>query len=131
MNIKQNGFVEKKEIFVEKNRLYLKDNIVYVTNVGEDTETKAIAMKKAYFELISDIEGKVNVFIDLSLSQKPSPKVRGIWKELTEHEKTGRIAFLVINPVLRMLASFVAGVSKNKDMRFFETKEKAVAWLKE
>ena len=73
----------------------------------------------------------MNVFIDLNKAGKGSPEARKIWKKLTENEKTGRVAFFGLHPVARVLASFTMGVSKNKDMRFFKTREEALEWLKE
>jgi len=50
---------------------------------------------------------------------------------VSEYEKTGKVAVFGLHPVARVIASFVMGVSKNKDMRFFKAKEEALAWLKE
>ena len=47
------------------------------------------------------------------------------------NEKFGKIAHWGINPVAKILASFVMGLSKKTEMRFFTSKEEALAWLKE
>ena len=121
-----------REIWVGKNRLYLgEDNIVYVTNVGEVDEKMAIACGEAFLKLINMVEGKVNALGDLNKAGKQSPEARKIWKELSENKKFGKIAIIGMHPVARVLASFVIGTTKKKDMRFFKTKEEALAWLKE
>lgn len=123
--------VSEREIWVGENRMYLgKDNIIYVTAGGESDEKIAIKCKEAMFNLINMVEGKANYLIDLNKAGKQSPESRKIWKELSEHEKAGKIAFFGLHLVARVLASFVMGLSKKKDSRFFETKEEALLWLK-
>ncbi|OGS20674.1 MAG: hypothetical protein A3J83_05110 [Elusimicrobia bacterium RIFOXYA2_FULL_40_6] len=132
-----NGIVKVKQIsereyVIGVNRIYLnEDNIVCVSNLGEENEKSAIAMKEAYFKLANIVEGKTNVLIDLTNAGKSSPEARNIWKELTENEKTGKIALFGLHPVARVLATFVITISKNKSMCFFNTKEEALSWLKE
>ena len=121
-----------REIWVGENRLYLgEDNTLHISDVGKVDEKIAILGKNAAFKLISMVEGKVNVFIDINQAGKQSPEARKIWKEFSEHEKFGKIALFGMHPVARVLASFVMGTTKKKDLRFFKTKEKALAWLKE
>ena len=48
-----------------------------------------------------------------------------------EDEKLVKIAIFGLNPVARVIASFIMGVAKKKDQRFFKTKEEALAWLKQ
>jgi len=50
---------------------------------------------------------------------------------MLEHERTGKVALFGLNPVARVIASFVMGVTRKKDMRFFKTREEALAWLRE
>ncbi|MBE3122383.1 MAG: STAS/SEC14 domain-containing protein [Thermoplasmata archaeon] len=77
------------------------------------------------------VKGKVNILVDLNQFGKASPESRKIFKEISEYEKTGKVAIFGTHPVARVLASFVMGITKKKDMRFFKTKEEAYAWLKE
>ena len=121
-----------REIWVGKNRLYLgEDNTLYISDVGKIDEKIAILCKNAAFKLSSMVEGKVNVFIDINQSGKQSSETRKVWKEFSEHEKFGKIALFGMHPVARVIASFVMGATKKKNMRFFKTKEEALAWLKE
>lgn len=119
-----------REVWVGKERIYLgEDNIFYITAGGEMDEKTAIQIKKVFLKLLNMAEGKVNYLIDLTEAKKQSPGARKIWKEMSEHEKTGKLALFGMHPLSRVLASFVMEVTKKKDMKFFKTKEKALAWL--
>ncbi len=121
-----------REIWVGKNRLYLgEDNITYFFMVGEHDENTARACGEAFLKLIKMGEGKVNALGDLNETGKQSPVAGKIWNEVSEHVKVGKLALIGMHPVARVIASFVIGTTKKKDMRFFKTKEEAMAWLKE
>lgn len=123
---------KEREICVGESRIYLgEDNIIYVTAVGSPDEKTAIANKEATDKLASMVEGKVNVFLDITAAGKQSTETRKVWKEYIESEKFGKFAFVGLHPVAQVLASFVMGISKKKDMRFFKTKQEALVWLKE
>ena len=122
---------EDREIWVGESRFYLgEDNILYVTVVGEVDEKIALATKEADLKFKNIVEVKFDVLGDLNRAGQPSSEARKIWKEMAEHEKTGKIAMFGMHPVARVLASFITGVTKKKDMRFFKTKEEALKWLK-
>jgi len=122
-----------REIWVEGSRLYLgEDNIHYITPFdGYMDGKRAIAASRASLKLMNMVQGKVNVLIDLNKAGKQSPEARKIWKEWNENEKTRKVAYIGLHPVAQVLASFVMGVTRKKDLRFFKTKEEALAWLKE
>lgn len=123
--------VSEREFWVGESRIYLgKDNIIYVTSVGEDDEKTALASKDVILKFADMVEGKVNLIADINKIGKQSSAARKIWKDLSEHEKGGKVALFGLNPVARMIASFIMGISRNKNMRFFKTKEDAFAWLK-
>ena len=124
--------VSEREIRVGENRLYLgEDNILYITPFGGDMDEKlATEACRAVLGLQNMIEGKVNALIDLNKVGKQSSEARKIWQEWSDNEKTGKVAYIGLHPVARVLASFVMGISRNKDMRFFKTREEALAWLK-
>ncbi len=120
-----------REIWVGENRLYLgEDNILDITNVGEIDEKMAIAMKEAVLKLMNVVEGKVHTLTDLNKAGKTTPQARKVFKELAEYEKQGKNAFWGMSPVARVLASFFMGITKKKDVRFFKTREEALAWFK-
>ena len=121
-----------REIWVGGNRVYLgEDNILCLTILGEVDEKIEIGINEACLKLMNMVEGKVNTLVDLNKAGKTSPGARMRQKEISEHEKVGKVALFGLHPVAKVLASFFMGISKNKDMRFFKTKEEALAWLKE
>lgn len=124
--------VSEREIWVGKNRLYLgEDNIIYETLVGEVDERMVIAMNDATNKLTDTVKGKVNVLVDLSRTGKSTPGARKQARERLEVEGIGKVALFGLHPVARVLASFFMGVTRKEDMRFFKTREEALAWLKE
>jgi len=123
---------KEREIWVGKSRIYLgEDNIIYITAAGSPDEKMAIANKEATVKLASMVEGKVNVLLDITAAGKQSTETRKVWKEYIESEKFGKFALVGLHPVAQVLASFVMGISKKEDMRFFKTKQEALVWLKE
>jgi hypothetical protein len=60
-----------------------------------------------------------------------SAKARRFGKTGFEKEETGKVALIGMHPVARVLASFVIGMTRKEDLRFFKTEEEALAWLKE
>ncbi|OGF45628.1 MAG: hypothetical protein A2452_00005 [Candidatus Firestonebacteria bacterium RIFOXYC2_FULL_39_67] len=124
--------VGEREIWVGESRFYLdEDNILYITSVGEFDDETAIANKKAFLKLLNMAKGNLKQLIDLNKSGKSSVQARKIWKELTENERIEKLALFGLHPVARILASFGIGLTNKKGVRFFKTKEEALAWLKE
>ena len=121
-----------REIWVGENRIYLgEDNMLCLTIFGEVDEEIEIGINEACLKLMNMVEGRVNTLIDLNKAGKTSPGARKRQVEISEHEKTGKVALFGLHPVARVVASFLMGISKNQDMRFFKTEEEALAWLKE
>lgn len=122
---------KEREIWVGENRLYLgEDNVVYITPVGEQDEKTVLATQHASMKLRSMVEGKVNMLIDINKAGKPSPKARRMGQEMLENEGIEKVALFGLHPVARVIASFVIGVTRKRDIRFFKTREEALAWLK-
>ena len=124
--------VSEREILVGEHKFYLgEDNIIYCTTVGNIDAEMASAFDDVTLKFMNMVEGKINLFIDLSRTGQPTSDARKIGKRMFEHEKFGKVAMFGIHPVARVLASFVMGVTKKEDMRFFKSKEDALSWLKE
>lgn len=123
---------KEREIWVGKNRIYLSEaNILCLTIFGEVDEEIEIGINEACFKLMNMIEGTVNVLIVLNKAKKTSTGARKRQKVISEHEKNGKVALFGLHPVARVIASFLMGTSREKDIRFFKTKEEALAWFKE
>lgn len=122
----------EKEILVGQNKIYLgEDNILYYINVGEIDEDIATKSCEAMLKLKNMGKGEVPFLIDLNKGGRTTGKARQILKEFTESNVQGKIAFIVLHPVARVLASFFIGITRKSDMRFFKFKEEALEWLKE
>ena len=121
-----------REIWAGENRFYLdEDGIMYVEIAGEHDKQIALEMKDAFLKLLGMSEGKVDIFADNSRAGKPSVEAREMFRVLSENEQCGKVAIFGQNPVARVISSFVIGLSKNKDMRIFKSKDEALLWLKE
>ena len=122
---------EDREILVGESRFYLgEDNIIYETIVGDFDEQKALEARAAVCKLADKANERTKILIDLDEAGNQSSEARKIVQELFDTEVCGKIALFGLHPVARVIASFVIGASKKKDMRFFKTKEEALAWLK-
>ena len=124
--------VSEREIWVGENKYCLgEDDMLYITPAGNFDETTALEVKEVMLKFFDMVEGKVNLLIDLNKAGKHSSQARKIVKEFAEHGKVGKAAVFGLHPVAKVLASFIMGASQKGDMRFFTTKEEALAWLKE
>ena len=123
--------VSEREIWVGESRFYLgEDGIFYETIVGKQDEKTVIAIYGASNRLTNTVEGKVNVLVDLNKARQASSGARKKGQEMLEDKIFGKVALFGLHPVARVVASFFMGVSRKKDIRFFKTREQALAWLK-
>jgi len=131
MEIKQ---VSEKEMWIGENKtFFLSDlNIIHVVARGEQTTEIAVLQKELNSKLIASNKGKkISYLVDLNKCGKNSPEARQIWNQLSESEKTNKVALLGLHPVARVIANFSMGASKRNNQRFFKTQEEAMAWLQE
>jgi len=124
--------VEEKETeaWIGKSRMVLSDDILFVQGVGDIDDEMALEIKDTANKFLDMVDGKLNILMDMDKAGKPSPKARKSYMELSEDERIGKVALYGIHPVAKVLASFVIGVTKKKEVRFFSSKEEALAWLK-
>jgi len=123
---------KEREIRVGENRICLgEDNILRITILGELDEEIQIGINDAGYKLMNTVEGRVHTLVDINKAGKVSPGARKRQVEISEQEKTGKVALFGLHPVARVIASFFMGISQKKDMRFFKTREEALAWLTE
>jgi hypothetical protein len=122
--------ISEKEFHVGGNKASLiEGNIIHVIVQGEQTAESSILQIEVNNKLASLVNGKINYLIDLNKSGRNSPEARAAWKRASEDENVIKVAVFGLNPVARVLASFVMGVTKKKDIHFFMTKEDAYRWL--
>lgn len=124
--------MKEKQFSIGESIYYLgEDNILYVIARGKIENKDLPALKEATFKFEKKTKGKANILIDLNEAKEQSPEARKMWSELCKQKRTGKVALFGMHPVARVLVSFVVGVSKNKNLRFFNSREKAIKWLKE
>ena len=118
------------EYIVGENRLSLiEGNIVYVISQGEQTEEIALIYVSIIEDILSSLEGKISYLIDVNKCGKNAPEARETWKMLSASDRTHKVATFGLNPVARVIASFVIGSYKKGNLLFFKTKEEAMKWL--
>jgi hypothetical protein len=124
---------KEREIWVGKNRFYLdENNILHMTIVGEIDEKLAREFIVAYEKFYLLLKGRMRlVLADINKAGKASSEARKLFRMLSEEKKANKTAIFGMHPVSKVIASFFMGVSRNKDIRFFNSKETAMAWLKE
>lgn len=121
-----------KEIKVGKSKIYLiDDNIICFIPVGDHDENTAIKVSYAIFELEKTVKEKAHILIDLTDAGRLSSKARKIYQANSNRENAGKSAMFGLNPVARVIASFImTGFKTNSKINFFTTKESALNWLK-
>ena len=120
----------EREIWVEESRVFLgQDNIIYSDFAGEFDAETATAIGEATIKLANYVEGKAKIVNDINKVKKPTPEARSILQEYIIREKIGKVAIFGLHPVARVIASFFLGVTRKKDVKYFKTKEEALAWL--
>lgn len=123
---------DDREFWIGESRTILTDqNIIHVNVVGEQTDEIALLQKQLNLKLFEMVKGEVAFLIDLNRSGKNSPGARATWHQMAAHEKVRKAAIFGLNPVVRVIASFVIGFSVKKNERFFKTEQEARSWLDE
>jgi hypothetical protein len=122
--------ISEFEFKMGENKLSLiEGNIIDIVAQGEQTTEIALNHEKICELLSSGLEGKINYLIDLNKCGKNSTEARKLWKEMSERENTNKVATFGLNPVARVIASFVIGKLQKGDLRFFLTKGEAMSWI--
>jgi len=130
--VKKKSKEKEQEIRVRKHRIFLGEkNIIFIIANGGSDEEIAKEISGVVDELLSSGSKKMDLFVDLSNAGKPTPAARKMTRETFEDKRIGKVALIGMNPVSRVLASFVMGITTKKEMRFFGSEEDALAWLKD
>jgi len=128
MDIHDQG--EQQRIFVGDSTAYIDDhNIVHITAIGDTDDASAQQIRSVALGYMEGLEGPVDCIIDMNTAGKPSSKARKIFKELSDHHRINKVALFGIHPVAEVLASFMIGISRRRNIRFFRSKDEAMDWL--
>ena len=107
------------------------NNILKIEAIGDMTDENADEIHEIMLEIYSNTQGNLQTLADMNKAGKSTPYARKMWKKLSVFERMSKIALYGINPVARVLASFMVGRTSRNNMRFFNNKEDAIAWLKD
>lgn len=108
----------------------LENNILVYYTIGSPDEELANAFFVTEANLLKEIKGKVYRLIDLNKAGKPSKKARDIFQKLLTENHVEKTAFVVGNPVAKIIASFIITFLQNGDIKLFPTHESAIEWFK-
>lgn len=123
--------INDREIWINDGHMLLgDDNIIYCISLKEPDEQHALAVNDWLLKLAMRVEGRANVFLDISDTKRPTVKAKKIFSQMIQHKKIGKFAFFGAHPVARVLASFMIGIMGKRDVRFFKKKDEAIGWLK-
>ncbi len=122
--------ISNREFWAGKNHYLIgDDNIFYVTLNGDVSDEMGIEIDRMINDLVDDVDGEIDLLIDLNRAGKTSSKSRQLFKTFTETGKCRKVALFGMHPVAMVIASFVMGISKNRNMKFFKNREEAMEWL--
>ena len=107
------------------------DDILNIVGIGDTTDEMAPEYRKIVLGFLEQVKGKADWLVDLNKAGHQSSLARKAYKDMSEYEKSGKVAIFGLNPVARVIASFVMRGSRNKRLRFFKTRDEALAWLRE
>jgi hypothetical protein len=121
-----------REVWLGEHRLYLgQDDILSCTFVGDVDEECVKKFAETAYDFAKKVSGKLKVIVDLDKTGMLTAKARKSAKKYYEDKRIGEVALFGVNAVARVVATFIMGFSKKQDIRFFKSKEEALAWLQQ
>ena len=112
--------------------LWIEDGVIrrecacVIENLEIAEETVAVTKK-----LANSISGKKLLLVDCSLLQKIRREARVYYAQKDNLDYLERMAFIVKNPVARVIASFFVGIGVQPiPIRYFNNEKEALDWLK-
>lgn len=106
-------------------------NLLNIKAVGPQTYDTAVAHLNIFEQIYHEVNEPLNFVIDLNDAGKNSSEARKVWKDVSEHKFTCKVALVGIHPVARVIAGFVMSISLSSKMQFFSSREKALKWIYE
>src|SRR3989338_4918117 len=111
------------------NDVWCKDGIVHYVIAAPVNEEEAIRLDTVGEEFINKGEASF-VLIDIEQSQEFSSVARKIWVKFLQNQKIKKTAIFGGNVFVRTLASFVIAAAGKANIKFFETEQQALDWLR-
>lgn len=113
-----------------RNEVFCEDNIVNFSIRAAINPEEALRLSTVGRDLIESCAAAY-ILIDLHQSTEFSSSARKIWAEFLKNDKIKRAAIFGGNVFIKTIATFVIAATGKKNVRFFNTKEEARAWIKE
>ncbi len=111
------------------NEVWCKDGIVHYTIAAPVDEKEATRLDVVGEEFVNKGEASF-VLIDIEQSQEFSSAARKIWVKFLQNPKIKKTAIFGGNVFVRTLASFVIAAAGKANIKFFETEQQSLDWLR-
>lgn len=124
--------ITENEIWLNENHFLLSDYTLCFTRRGDIDIIMARSILETINNLANTKKNKINLCIDIEYSGKTSSEARKIFKRYISKDNINKIAIVGTHSVAKIVASFFIGFfSKNREIKFFKSKEEAFLWFKE
>lgn len=110
----------------------LEKNYLYVEFVGDSDEKVAEEFKEEFErQLNSRPNDFFDVIVNMGQAGSANAKALKIYAKAMQHKHLKKIAFYKAGPMQTAFVNIAVNISKKDNIHFFDTLEKAQAWLKE
>jgi hypothetical protein len=107
-----------------------RDGIIHNTIVGEINKDLADRIRREQLEIINKSDAVWGNLCDLNRAGLPTTEARKIGREMFDHKKIGKVALFGMSEFANVIANFMIGITRKRNIRFFRKKEDALKWLK-
>ena len=125
----------QKKVKHMKSKVYLdKDDIIHWDVRLEEPPGQEKAMQEIMdeiLELAREVSGKARIIIDFQKASNPTSKTRRIVSDTLKTGPFGKVAIWGTSVFTKTVAKFIIAFTGVGFVKFFESKEKALKWLKE
>ena len=90
-----------------------------IQELGDASKAHAKNIGQPFDVLLEVTNARISTFSDA-----------GAWKEIVNYKIIRKMALYGEHPLSESLSAFFMGINRKKEMRYFKTKEAAVAWLR-
>lgn len=126
LKIINNGGEMTSKVYVDK------EGIVNIESIGPQSGEEMLRVRSKLLEIAEERQEKIKILDDLSRVTKTTPESRRTAGESTKLDEISKVACFGGGTVMRVMTNFIVKISgMEKKVKYFDTKEEAVKWLKE
>ena len=122
-------------MYIDKDGFIVAEFLFLWDDLKERDRTAELMKAEGDALFMKEKDKRLNVLVDISQIKKLKPlpaKSQQIFIEMMSLQKVNKVAFIVLNPFFKALAYLATKMSgKLPRVGFFDSKAKAVVWLKE